>query len=262
MPWGDDVTIVTTLNLDRLQTYREMKQRTCARVVRRVSVPFSLLSVAFFFLLFDFPVPLHAELSGYWPFDGDGRSEFGNAKQHGEIASTRDRSGKVGGAAQFVAEQEGCLSITLTVGGTASILELRREIIFSHPALNFDRLLINKRFAPNYLHQSRQYLGRYSSEGDGLAVLTDWKNSPTVELLLKNRLHGASRAGRLGRVPGTGLAGSEPDHRQHCVPISPLQRGARQWTVEEQGIAAIRPDARTGQHFRRSAGDAERSRHV
>jgi len=48
---------------------------------------------------------------------------------------------------------------------TAAILELRRQIIFSHPALDFDRLLINKRPAPLYLHQSRQYLGRYSPEG-------------------------------------------------------------------------------------------------
>lgn len=73
-------------------------------------------------------------------------------------------------------------------GLTASILELRRKIVFSHPALNFDRLLINKRPAPNYLHQSRQYLGRYSAEGDGLAVLTDWKNNPQVKLLLKDKL--------------------------------------------------------------------------
>ena len=71
---------------------------------------------------------------------------------------------------------------------TASIFKLRRKIIFSHPALNFDRLLINKRPAPNYLHQSRQYLGRYSPEGDGLAVVTNWKNRPEVKLLLKDKL--------------------------------------------------------------------------
>jgi len=71
---------------------------------------------------------------------------------------------------------------------TTSILELRRKIIFSHPTLSFDRLLINKRHAPNYLHQSRQYLGRYSPGGDGLAMLTDWKDSPEVKLLLKDKL--------------------------------------------------------------------------
>ncbi len=75
---------------------------------------------------------------------------------------------------------------------SASILELRRKIIFSHPALNFDRLLINKRPTPNYLHQSRQYLGRYSPVGDGLAVLTDWKNRPEVKLLLNNKLPAGS----------------------------------------------------------------------
>jgi len=71
---------------------------------------------------------------------------------------------------------------------TTSILALRRKIIFSHPLLSFDRLLINKRPAPNYLHQSRQYLGRYSPEGDGLAVLTDWKSGPKVKLLLNDKL--------------------------------------------------------------------------
>ena len=445
-----------------------MKRQTPARVMRRVSALFSLFAVTFSFLLSGFPVPLHAELVGYWPFDGDGRSELiGNATQHGEIASTRNRSGKEGGAVQFDAKKKGYFSIALNAGGgfdqmktgtfslwvrwddgpqagneefrvfapvlsrqkngefsthllgltgldpekagvcwrselkcetilkqkdtepvgvgkwhhvaisyqpdgqtlyvdgkivarsdaspqmtnfgyepplvvggwiddgdlwstaavddlaiwneallpeqiaslaagkktpleivsvvrfedatnyssldevniprehiqrnplqaiefardtlalveetatrpefrkqldeferqvlalietsganivgktteenaaeagassetgktivvkttaankksfaelTASILELRRAIVFSHPALNFDRLLINKRPAPNYLHQSRQYLGRYSPGGDGLAVLTDWKNGPKMDLLLKNKL--------------------------------------------------------------------------
>jgi len=436
--------------------------------MRRVSVLFSLLSVTFSFLLSGFPIPLHAELVGYWPFDGDGRSEsIGKATQHGEVAATRDRAGKVGGAVQFDAKRKGYFSIALNAGGrfdqmktgtvslwvrwddgpqtgneefrmfapvlsrqqngnfsthllgltglnpkeagvrwrsglkcetileqrdtepvgvgkwhhvaisyqpnrqtlyvdgkiaaesgaspqmtnlgyepplvvggwigdgnlwstaavddlaiwneallpeqiaslaagnktpleivsvvrfedatnynslqevniprehirrnplqaikfardtlalvektaprpefkkkldelqrqvltlieasgakssgktadndaaearapaepgntiaiettaankksfaelTASILELRREIIFSHPALNFDRLLINKRPAPNYLHQSRQYLGRYSPEGDGLAALTNWKDGPEEKLLLKDKL--------------------------------------------------------------------------
>jgi len=71
---------------------------------------------------------------------------------------------------------------------TASILALRRKIIFSHPALDVDRLLINKRPAPNYLHQSRQYLGRYSARGEGLAVLTHWKDQAEVSLLLKDKL--------------------------------------------------------------------------
>lgn len=48
-----------------------------------------------------------AELVGYWPFDGDGRSKFGIATQHGEIASTRDRSGKERGAVQFDAKKKG-----------------------------------------------------------------------------------------------------------------------------------------------------------
>ena len=95
-----------------------MKRQTPARVMRRVSALFSLFAVTFSFLLSGFPVPLHAELVGYWPFDGDGRSELiGNATQHGEIASTRNRSGKEGGAVQFDAKKKGYFSIALNAGG-------------------------------------------------------------------------------------------------------------------------------------------------
>jgi len=68
------------------------------------------------------------------------------------------------------------------------ISSLRRRIIFSHPLLAFDRLLINKRPPPSYSHQSRQYLGRYSRPGPGLAVLADWKDKPRAELLLDGKL--------------------------------------------------------------------------
>ena len=42
----------------------------------------------------------------------------------------------------------------------AAVRQLRREIIFSHPLLDFDRLLVNKCPPPAYSHQTRQYLGR------------------------------------------------------------------------------------------------------
>ena len=69
-----------------------------------------------------------------------------------------------------------------------SVRQLRRQIIFSHPLLDFDRLLVNKRPPPAYSHQSRQYLGRYSRPGPGLVVLDHWKDSPRETLLLADRL--------------------------------------------------------------------------
>ncbi|KPK42834.1 MAG: hypothetical protein AMK72_13975, partial [Planctomycetes bacterium SM23_25] len=55
---------------------------------------------------------------------------------------------------------------------------LRRRIILSHPALDFPKLLINKRsgFLPE--HMCDQYLGRHSREAPGLVVLENWKGDP------------------------------------------------------------------------------------
>jgi hypothetical protein len=69
-----------------------------------------------------------------------------------------------------------------------SVRQLRRQIIFSHPLLDFDRLLVNKCPTPSYSHQSRQYLGRYSRPGPGLAVIENWKDEPRETLLFKGRL--------------------------------------------------------------------------
>jgi len=69
-----------------------------------------------------------------------------------------------------------------------NVCSLRRRIIFSHPLLDFDNLLINKRPPPSYSHMSRQYLGRYSRGGPGLAVLKSWKYNPREKLLLDGKL--------------------------------------------------------------------------
>jgi len=66
--------------------------------------------------------------------------------------------------------------------------QLRRRILFSHPLLDFDKLLINKRPPPGYSHQSRQYLGRYSGAGPGLVVLDSWKDTPKETVLLEGKL--------------------------------------------------------------------------
>jgi len=68
------------------------------------------------------------------------------------------------------------------------VLQLRRRIILSHPALDFDKLLINLRTERLPGHMCDQYYGRHSTPGPGLAVLTDWKTAPKVALLMKDKL--------------------------------------------------------------------------
>ena len=65
---------------------------------------------------------------------------------------------------------------------------LRRRIVLSHPALDFPKLLINKRsgFLPE--HMCDQYLGRHGKAAPGLVVLEDWKGNPRETVLLKDKL--------------------------------------------------------------------------
>ncbi|MDX9981326.1 MAG: hypothetical protein RBU25_14975, partial [Lentisphaeria bacterium] len=71
----------------------------------------------------------------------------------------------------------------------AACQALRRRIVFSHPALDFPDLLINKRPPPTFSHQCDQYLGRHSRPGPGLVVLHDWKSDkPRETPLLANQL--------------------------------------------------------------------------
>jgi len=65
---------------------------------------------------------------------------------------------------------------------------LRRRIVLSHPALNFPKLLINKRSGSLPEHMCDQYLGRHSREAPGLVVLEDWKGSPRETVLLAGKL--------------------------------------------------------------------------
>ena len=70
------------------------------------------------------------------------------------------------------------------------IRALRRRIIFSHPALNFDRLLAAQRGIPytSAPHMVDQYTGRLSRPGPGLVVIEDWKGSPRKTEPLKGKL--------------------------------------------------------------------------
>ena len=60
---------------------------------------------------------------------------------------------------------------------SAQVRALRREIILSHPLLDFNKLLINKR-PPASHHMVDQYLGRRSGVGPGLVVNENWKDKP------------------------------------------------------------------------------------
>ena len=52
---------------------------------------------------------------------------------------------------------------------------LRRDIILSHPALDFEKILVNLNPPTTYSHNGDQHLGRHSRSGPGLSIVTDWK---------------------------------------------------------------------------------------
>ena len=101
----------------------------------------------------------------------------------GSIDLTGKSVAQIRAASRALAEKERELA-----GLKQSILKLRREIIFSHPLLDFEKLLINKRPPPAYSHMTRQYLGRYSRPGPGLAVLESWKEDPRLRPLTEGKL--------------------------------------------------------------------------
>jgi len=69
------------------------------------------------------------------------------------------------------------------------VRHLRRRLILSHPALDFDRLLINKRPPPNaHAHMCEQYLGRHSAAGPGLVILDSWKDDSRETVVLEGKL--------------------------------------------------------------------------
>ena len=62
----------------------------------------------------------------------------------------------------------------------AELAKLRRRIILSHPSLDFETLMINKRPPTMYNHAQEQYVGRHSRAGDGLVLLANWKTAPEI----------------------------------------------------------------------------------
>jgi hypothetical protein len=70
----------------------------------------------------------------------------------------------------------------------AKACDLRREIILSHPLLDFPKLLINKRTDHLPEHMCDQYLGRHSQPAPGLVVLENWKGQAKETVLLEGKL--------------------------------------------------------------------------
>jgi len=71
----------------------------------------------------------------------------------------------------------------------ARTVRLRRRIIFSHPALDFDRLLLTKRPPPALSAPGDNYYGLNNCPGPGLVILDQWKTDrPRETVLLQAKL--------------------------------------------------------------------------
>ena len=70
----------------------------------------------------------------------------------------------------------------------SDIRATRRRLIFSHPLLAFEKLLINKNPPTTFSHNCDQYLGRHSRVGEGPTILENWKTDPRQTVLLKGKL--------------------------------------------------------------------------
>ena len=68
------------------------------------------------------------------------------------------------------------------------VRHVRRETLFRHPDLSFERVLINQAPAPAYSHNGDQHLGRHSRPGPGLTLLANWKAEPVPTPFLTEKL--------------------------------------------------------------------------
>jgi len=68
------------------------------------------------------------------------------------------------------------------------VRNFRRDTIFSHPDLSFEKILINRNPPTMKSHNSDQHLGMHSRPGPGLTILTDWKTNPKATAILKGKL--------------------------------------------------------------------------
>jgi hypothetical protein len=74
------------------------------------------------------------------------------------------------------------------------VRRLRRRILFAHPALDFEQILVNRNPPTTYSHNGDQHLGRHSRVGPGLTILANWKEEPRARAILEGKLpKGATR---------------------------------------------------------------------
>jgi hypothetical protein len=73
------------------------------------------------------------------------------------------------------------------------VFAARRAILFAHPALQFEKLLINKNPPTTFSHNCDQYRAALSRNGPGPAILSDWKTATpkTVQLFTGKLPEGA-----------------------------------------------------------------------
>jgi hypothetical protein len=103
------------------------------------------------------------------------RLQKGCPAQAGELAELESAAARAGAAADWK-------------GLYLQTRWLRRRIIFSHPALAFDRLLVNKCPPTMKSHMCDQCTGRWSVAGPGLCVLEPWAWNPRCRPLLEGKL--------------------------------------------------------------------------
>ena len=69
------------------------------------------------------------------------------------------------------------------------VFYLRRQMLFAHPDLQFEKLLINKNPPTSYSHNCDQYRGARSRAGQGPALVTGWKSAtPRAVQLVTDKL--------------------------------------------------------------------------
>ncbi|NQU22813.1 MAG: hypothetical protein HQ567_16160 [Candidatus Nealsonbacteria bacterium] len=79
--------------------------------------------------------------------------------------------------------------LTAFLATHGKIKKVRRDVIFSHPALNFDKILINRCPPTKYSHNGDQHQGQHSRVGPGLTILSDWKSDhPKTHAILEGKL--------------------------------------------------------------------------
>lgn len=107
---------------------------------------------------------------------------------------------------------------------------VRRAILFTHPKLRFEKLLVNKNPPTTYPHNCDQYLGRHSRVGPGLTVLTDWQSgSPKQKVLCEGTLPPGAYSKPALSYDGKKIAFAYADH-------TPATNALRRFFLYEVGV--------------------------